>query len=81
LVTIFGGTTSESQQAWRRRMPPLFAEMLRAKMGAGRHLTETMSMLTTKMFSKEEKCSRHQFRAFVGQKLDFRAGDALFAVT
>mmetsp|Transcript_141366 Transcript_141366/g.368092 ORF Transcript_141366/g.368092 Transcript_141366/m.368092 type:complete len:807 (+) Transcript_141366:57-2477(+) len=80
LIKVLTGTTAESQRAWQRRMPELFEEMVKAKMGSGSHLTESVSRLT-KMFSKEEKVSRHQFRAFVGQKLDFRAGDALYAVT
>lgn len=88
LITVFAGPESAKQQAWRRRMPEMFAELMREEGGQGKQaaqvsvgISRLVSAASALFASRGESVSRHQFRAYVGKNLAFRAGDALYAVS
>jgi len=78
---------SDSREVWHRRLPELFEEVIRtdashpsASRDTGWPMKDAFKSLA-RAFKREVRASRDQFRHYIGQKLDFRAGDALYAVT
>lgn len=69
--------------AWMQRLPSLFEELATVESKEpARPITDALKKTFFKPFKKEvQQATREQFRAYLGQKLDFRAGDALFPVS
>lgn len=65
--------------AWKARLPALFQDFFQ---GESRHLGDTLRRGLLSPFKKEvwSQITKEQFRTYMGQKLDFQAGNVLYAV-
>jgi len=69
-----------TMEIWQRRVPDLFDELARTETGLPARPVKDMWKSITSAFKQQKRASREQFRCYVGQKMDFRAGDVLHAV-
>jgi len=76
-IRVFGGPDSEFRAEWEKRIPKLFAEAMATPVYTRSRITDKVKAL----FSSSGSMNRQQFRSFMGQKLGFRTGDAIYAVT
>ncbi|CAE8628917.1 unnamed protein product, partial [Polarella glacialis] len=69
--------------AWQRRLPALFDELADSPGPVSRPSRRGLPGFFSRVFMKEaaKGGTLEQFRQYVKQKLDFRAGDVLYAVT
>jgi len=71
----------DGREVWRRRLPELFEEVVKMDVNQPARPVKDAFKSIARAFKREVRASRDQFRQYIGQKLDFRAGDALYAVT
>jgi len=73
----------DCKEVWHRRLPELFDEVVKTDTGQpARPMKDAFKSIARAFKSTfSVRASRDQFRQYIGQKLDFRAGDALYAVT
>mmetsp|Transcript_24140 Transcript_24140/g.71850 ORF Transcript_24140/g.71850 Transcript_24140/m.71850 type:complete len:861 (+) Transcript_24140:54-2636(+) len=75
---------TQGQAAWAKLLPQQMAEVLAASPEEPSGLGEAVRSWASKMMASEADAkttiSRLQFHAYLGQRLDFHAGDALYSV-
>ncbi|CAK9098317.1 unnamed protein product [Durusdinium trenchii] len=71
------------QEAWRKQMPHMFEEMEKQEISSLRRTARDTVRGFVQLFKKEatKYANLDQFRQYLQQNMDFRAGDALYAVT
>eukprot|EP00434_Breviolum_minutum_P034818 symbB.v1.2.030822.t1/scaffold3511.1/size105743/1 len=69
------------QEAWRKHMPNMFDEMEKQEISSLRRTARETMRSVVQMFKKEamKYANLDQFRQYLQQNMDFRAGDALYA--
>jgi len=73
-------THGTSMETWQRSMPDLFDEIAKTEASVPASPVMDIWKSITHAFKQNGRASKEQFRCYVGEKMDFRAGDALHAV-
>lgn len=73
----------DSKESWHKRLPELFDEVVKTETGQPARPMKDAWKSIARAFktTTSVRANKDQFRQYIGQKLDFRAGDALYAVT
>jgi len=82
LVEALTDDTDEAgMKNWQRRVPDLFEEIAKTETSLPARPVKDMWKSITRAFKQQVRANKEQFRCYVGQTMDFRAGDALHAVS